>query len=72
MNYTDRKLLKGGIKRATDYRYDNSFWQQYILTVDATGVLSRLGDAEDFPGRISMETESQRAVYGGVVRGGLS
>lgn len=71
MNYMDRKLLKEGIKCGADYYYDNSFWQQYILRVEPTWGIFKVRRCNDFLGQISMETESQRAVCGGVVGGGL-
>lgn len=71
MNYTDRKPLKGCIKCGTDYRYDNSFWRQYILAVDPTWGTFKVRRSTDFLGQISMETESQRAVCGAVLGGGL-
>jgi len=49
---------------------------QFILTtiharVDTTWGSFKVGRCTDFSGQISMETESQRAVCGGVVGGSL-
>lgn len=64
--------MKGGIKYGTDCCYDNSLRQQYILRADPSFGTFKVRRCKDLLGQISMETETQWAVCGGVVGGGLS